>query len=67
VARFPTVGAYVINGNFPSKFTLNSDTGVISGNATSKGNYSFTVQVTDSGTPKNTDTQQLKISIVDDK
>lgn len=41
----------VKSGNLPTGLTLGSSTGTISGIPTATGNYTFTLEVTDSGTP----------------
>jgi hypothetical protein len=41
----------VKSGNLPTGLTLGSSTGTISGTPTASGNYTFTLQVTDSGAP----------------
>ncbi len=51
------------SGDLPDGLTLDSETGVISGSPASKGNYSFTAEVSDSATPANSDTQQLRIVV----
>ena len=50
-------------GSLPSSLTLNASTGEISGTPTNKGDFSFTVKVTDSANPANSDTQSLTIHI----
>ncbi len=50
-------------GDLPDGLTLDSATGVISGTPTTKGDYSFTVQVEDSSDPVQSDTQDLNIDI----
>ena len=47
----------------PSGLILDASTGVISGTPTKKGDFSFTVKVTDSANPANSDTQKLAIHI----
>lgn len=47
---------------FPAGLSL-SNAGVISGTPTDKGDYSFTVKVTDTAVPANTDTQVITIRI----
>jgi hypothetical protein len=47
---------------FPAGLSL-SNTGVISGTPADKGDYSFTVKVTDTAVPANTDTQVITIRI----
>jgi hypothetical protein len=49
-------------GDFPPDLNLSSS-GAISGTPLSAGNYTFTVRVTDTGNPSNTDTQVLSIRI----
>jgi len=53
----------VISGSLPSGLSLASSTGLISGTPTSSGTSNFTVQVTDSQDPADTDTQALSITI----
>ena len=48
-------------GSLPAGLSLNAVTGAISGTPTAKGNYSFTIKVTDSNSQ--TDTQVITISI----
>jgi Putative Ig domain len=52
----------IASGSLPAGLTLTSATGLISGKPTATGTSSFTVQVTDSGSPAQT--QTLKLSIV---
>ena len=52
-------------GSLPAGLTLNSSTGVISGTPTTVGDYSFTIQVSDSSNPQKNATQELSISIKD--
>ncbi|MBN2001423.1 putative Ig domain-containing protein [candidate division KSB1 bacterium] len=52
-------------GALPTGLGLGQQTGQISGTATQLGSYNFTVQVTDSQNPQQTDTQQLSIEVVD--
>lgn len=52
------------SGTLPKGLTLNSATGVISGNPTKKGTYNFVVRVRDSQTAPARDTQALLIRIV---
>jgi uncharacterized repeat protein (TIGR03803 family) len=52
----------VIHGSLPNGLTLNSS-GVISGTPTSAGNFSFTVQVSDSESPPATTIAPLSITI----
>ncbi len=56
----------IARGNLPDGLTLDTASGVISGTLTKKGNYNFTIQVSDNATPANTDTQQLRIRIAKD-
>jgi len=56
----------IIHGNLPDGLAIDTASGVISGNATKKGNYNFTIQVSDNATPANTDTQQLRVRIAKD-
>jgi len=53
----------VASGNLPDGLTINPTSGVISGTPTKKGKFEFTIQVTDSSSPTNSDTQQLGIQI----
>jgi hypothetical protein len=53
----------VISGSLPSGLSLASSTGVISGTPTTEETANFTVQVTDSQDPADTDTQALSITI----
>jgi len=55
------------SGSLPAGLSLGSSTGEISGTPTTAGTSSFTVKVTDSGTPTaSTDTQDLAITIYED-
>jgi len=54
----------IASGKLPDGFAMDSASGVISGTPTKKGNYNFTVQVSDNATPTNTDTQRLRIRII---
>jgi len=54
----------VLAGSLPPGLSLNGSTGVISGITTTPGMPNFTVMVTDSWTPQNSDTQALSITIV---
>ena len=55
----------IVAGELPDGFGLNSATGIISGtpSLTSTGIHVFTVRVTDSDIPPNTDIQHLQLSI----
>jgi hypothetical protein len=53
----------IIHGNLPDGLAIDTTSGVISGNATKKGNYNFTIQVSDNSTPVNSATQRLRIRI----
>jgi hypothetical protein len=50
-------------GALPTKVSLNSSTGAISGTPPSTGTASFTVMVTDSSSPLETQTQDLSITV----
>jgi subtilisin family serine protease len=52
------------SGTLPAGLTLDASTGAITGTPTSGGTATFTAQVTDSGTPSRSDTQDLSIAIV---
>src|SRR5262249_44779213 len=52
-------------GSLPAGLVLDSGTGQISGTPTVSGTSSFTVQLSDSGFPQQTDTRALTIRIVD--
>jgi len=56
----------IASGNLPDGLIIDTASGVISGTPTKKGNYNFTVQVSDNATPANTDTQRLRIRIARD-
>ncbi len=51
-------------GTLPVGLSLNSTTGAISGTPTATGSFSFTVQATDSGTPAQSATSALSITVV---
>ena len=53
----------ISEGDLPDELELDDDTGVISGNPTTAGDYEFTVQVEDESDPVQSDTQELSISI----
>jgi hypothetical protein len=53
----------VISGSLPAGLSLNSSTGEISGTPTTAETANFTVEVTDSNTPADTDSQALSITI----
>ena len=53
----------IARGNLPDGLTLDAVSGVISGTPTKKGNYNFTLQVSDNATQMNTMTQRLRIRI----
>jgi hypothetical protein len=52
----------VADGSLPPGLSLNSGTGVLSGTPAATGAFNFTVQVTDSGIPGQTDTRALSIT-----
>ncbi|MHC4713163.1 MAG: putative Ig domain-containing protein [Planctomycetota bacterium] len=56
----------IVSGSLPAGLSLNSSTGEISGTPTTGGTSNFTVRVTDSQTPADTDDQALSIYIPDD-
>ncbi|MHC4714654.1 MAG: putative Ig domain-containing protein, partial [Planctomycetota bacterium] len=56
----------VVSGSLPTGLSLNSSTGEISGTPTTGGTSNFTVRVTDSQTPADTDDQALSIYVPDD-
>ena len=53
----------ISDGSLPDGLTLDSATGVISGNPTTEGDYEFTVQVEDSSDPVLRDTEEFSIDI----
>jgi hypothetical protein len=53
----------IARGNLPDGLTVDAVSGVISGTPTKKGNYNFTVQVSDNATQMSTMTQRLRIRI----
>jgi len=56
----------IAGGKLPDGLIMDTASGVISGTPTKKGNYNFTIQVSDNATPANTDTQRLRIYIAKD-
>ena len=52
------------SGSLPSGLTLNAVSGVITGRPTVSGIFSFTAQVSDAGSPVQTATKSLSISVV---
>jgi len=56
----------VVRGNLPDGLAIDTASGVISGTPTEKGNYNFTIRVTDNATLANTYTQRLRIRIARD-
>lgn len=56
----------IAGGKLPDGLMIDTASGVISGTPTKKGNYNFTIQVSDNATPANTDTQKLRIRIAED-
>ena len=57
----------IARGKLPDGLTIDTASGAISGTPTKKGNYNFTVQVSDNATPWNSDTQRLRIRIAKDQ
>jgi len=53
----------VSGGSLPSGLTLDSNSGIISGIATVKGDFSFVVTITETANPSNSDSQSLSIHI----
>jgi len=54
----------IVSGSLPDGLTLTASTGVIAGTPTAKGEFHFTVQVTDGATPTaSTDTQALALYV----
>jgi Domain of unknown function (DUF4382)/Putative Ig domain len=53
----------IASGRLPDGLAVDTVSGVISGTPTKKGNYSFTIQVSDNATPANVATQRLRIRI----
>jgi len=60
---FPPYSWAITQGALPSGLTLNATSGLISGTATNAGTSSFTVQVSDNGTPVASVTANLSIAI----
>jgi hypothetical protein len=56
----------IAKGNLPDGLAIDTESGVISGTPTKKGNYNFTIQVSDNSTPVGTATQRLSIRIAED-
>jgi hypothetical protein len=56
----------IVNGNLPDGLAIDTASGVISGTPTRKGNYNFTIQVSDNATPATIDTQRLRIRIAEE-
>lgn len=56
----------IAGGRLPDGLAIDAASGVIWGTPTKKGNYNFTVQVSDNGTQVNTATQRLRIRIARD-
>jgi hypothetical protein len=67
-ATLQTIGSktpytWSVTGNLPPGLTMDNKTGIISGTATLKGDFSFVINVADSANPSNTDTQTVNIHI----
>ena len=56
----------VVRGNLPDGLAIDTASGDISGTPTKKGNYSFTIRVSDNATLANTYTQRLRIRVARD-
>jgi len=52
------------SGSLPTGMSLDASSGLVSGECWSEGTWNFTVKVTDSASPANTDTQALSIEVV---
>ncbi len=55
----------VFSGSLPPDLNLNLDTGVISGNLTTIGTYTFTIRCTDSSSPAKNDDQDYTIHVLE--
>ena len=53
----------IVSGSLPTGLSLNSSTGTISGTPRKTGAYNFTIRVTDSDSPADTDDQALSITV----
>ena len=53
----------VVSGDLPPGLELNSETGVISGDPTTNGEYTFTLRCTDSANPQHTDDQEYTMQV----
>ena len=60
----PTYNWSIVSGQLPAGLSLAVTTGVISGTPTAGGTYSFTVQVTDSGSSPESTTKPLSLTVV---
>ena len=56
----------IAKGKLPDGLAVSTASGVISGTPTKKGNYNFTIHVGDNATLVNSDTQRLRIRVVED-
>jgi len=56
----------IVSGKLPDGLAIDTASGVIWGTPTKKGNYNFTIQVSDNATLVNTDTQRLRIRIAEE-
>ena len=56
----------IAKGNLPDGLVIDTASGVISGTPTKKGNYNFTIQVSDNSTLLCTATERLRIRIAED-